>query len=250
VIRPDRPLPPHEARNRGAGLASGETIVFTDADCVPRPDWLERLLDGHRLGAPLIGGAIDPDGGGIVERGADICKFALWLEGLPGGERETLPTANLSLTRETWARIGPFRLLAWSGDTELCRRARREGVPLHFEPRAIVRHEDPVRLGRFLRERRQRGSAYAALRIELESWPRLRSAAYAAGSPAIAVWLAARGAWAAARSGRALTALVSLPVSAAGFVAWTLGEAGAYGRHAVGRLSSGDGRPGSPPHGG
>lgn len=235
VLRAERPLLPQEARNRGAEIARGETIVFTDADCVPRADWLERLLEAHASGAPLIGGAVDPDGGRIVERGADICKFAPWLEGLPAGARGTLPTANLSLTRGTWRQLGPFRLLAWSGDTELCLRAREAGIPLRFEPRAIVRHDDPVHLIRFLRERRERGAAYASLRVEAESWSRWRCAAYSLLSPLIALKLGAGGVLAAIRSGRPLTALVTAPVTTLGFATWTLGEARAYLRCALSR---------------
>ncbi len=233
ILHAEQRLPPHEARNRGAELARGEAIVFTDADCVPRPDWLERLLEAHGSGAALVGGSVDPDGGRIVERGADICKFAPWLEGLPAGTRETLPTANLSLTRDTWERIGPFRLLAWSGDTEFCLRARDAGIPLTFEPRAVVRHDDPVRIGRFLNERWERGAAYASLRVEAGGWSRARCAAYALLSPLIALKLVARGALAAIRSGRAAAALVTLPVTAAGFSAWTLGEARSYLRALV-----------------
>jgi len=209
VVRPERPLPPHEARNTGAALAEGETIVFTDGDCIPRADWLERLLERHAGGALLIGGSIDPDGGGVVERGADICKFAPWLEGLPPGERYTLPTANLSLTRETWERIGPFQLFAWSGDT------------------------DQVGLRRFLHERRERGDAYASLRAESASWSRARCATYVVLSPIIALKLTARGLAAAIRSGRAMTALLTLPITSVGFAMWTLGEARAYLRRTV-----------------
>lgn len=233
VVHPERPLQPHEARNRGVALARGEIIVFTDGDCIPRPDWLERLLERHASGTPLIGGSIDPDGGGVVERGADICKFASWLEGLPPGERYTLPTANLSLTRETWERIGPFQLLAWSGDTEFCMRARAAGIPLQFEPRAVVRHDDRVDLRRFLHERRERGAAYASLRAESDSWSRARCAAYVVLSPIIGLKLTARGFAAAIRSGRAMTALLTLPITSVGFAMWTLGEAGAYLRRAV-----------------
>jgi glycosyltransferase involved in cell wall biosynthesis len=34
----------YAARNRGIRAAKGEIVVFTDADCVARPDWLCHLL--------------------------------------------------------------------------------------------------------------------------------------------------------------------------------------------------------------
>jgi len=181
----------------------------------------------------MIGGAIDPDGGRLVERGADMCKFAPWLEGLPAGARQTLPTANMSLTRATWERIGPFRLLAWSGDTELCLRAQDAGVALRFEPEAVVRHEDPVGFGRFVRERHQRGRAYAALRVQKGSWSRARAAAYVLAAPLIGAKLILRGLGSAVRSGRPGAALLTLPITVPGFISWTLGELESHVRYAV-----------------
>src|SRR4029079_8088869 len=42
------------ARNRALGVADGEIIAFTDADCVVERDWLERVV-----------AAMDEPGGGI-----------------------------------------------------------------------------------------------------------------------------------------------------------------------------------------
>ncbi|HMN59432.1 MAG TPA: glycosyltransferase family A protein, partial [Anaerolinea sp.] len=35
---------PAAARNRGADLATGEILAFTDADCIPTADWLRELV--------------------------------------------------------------------------------------------------------------------------------------------------------------------------------------------------------------
>ena len=35
---------PAAARNRGATVAQGDILLFTDADCVPAPDWVERMV--------------------------------------------------------------------------------------------------------------------------------------------------------------------------------------------------------------
>ncbi|MFQ5576479.1 MAG: glycosyltransferase, partial [Anaerolineae bacterium] len=34
---------PAAARNRGVKLAAGDPLLFTDADCIPAPDWIARL---------------------------------------------------------------------------------------------------------------------------------------------------------------------------------------------------------------
>jgi len=35
---------PAAARNRGATAAHGDILLFTDADCIPAPDWVERMV--------------------------------------------------------------------------------------------------------------------------------------------------------------------------------------------------------------
>ena len=60
--RSERPLSPAQARNRGARQARGEVLVFTDADCLPRPDWLAVLAE--RFADPqvtVVGGGVTFD---------------------------------------------------------------------------------------------------------------------------------------------------------------------------------------------
>lgn len=49
------------ARNKGISVAKGDVIAFTDADCIPAPDWLEKgvcaLLSQPQVG--LVAGRID-----------------------------------------------------------------------------------------------------------------------------------------------------------------------------------------------
>ena len=39
---------PAAARNHGAQKAAGEILLFTDADCVPDPDWVEEMVLAFR----------------------------------------------------------------------------------------------------------------------------------------------------------------------------------------------------------
>src|SRR5689334_23313141 len=35
---------PAAARNRGAQESQGEYLFFTDSDCIPHPDWIQKML--------------------------------------------------------------------------------------------------------------------------------------------------------------------------------------------------------------
>jgi glycosyltransferase involved in cell wall biosynthesis len=51
---------PYAARNLGIAKASGEVLAFTDADCVPAPEWLEAgVRELNALSADVLGGAIE-----------------------------------------------------------------------------------------------------------------------------------------------------------------------------------------------
>lgn len=217
--RSSRRLAVHEARNRGATAARGELIAFTDPDCAARRDWLARLVAAHEREGSVVGGAIEPAGRGRRQRGIHRCKFGSWEAGGTPGERHMLPTANLLMDRTVWEEVGPFRLLGWSGDTELCWRAREAGHRLAFDPAAVVEHQHEPDLRAFWRERLDRGRAFAAMRARAEGWSRPRAVAALAATPVVPVLLVAR-------SGRA--AAGTLPILLVGHSAWALGEARAH----------------------
>ena len=136
---------PAVARNRGARAASGDPLVFLDADCVPAPGWLPRLLAGHEAAAAVVGGSLDlPPGLAPMARCDYYCGWYHVHSRRPAGEVPNHPPGNLSVRRDAFARTRGFteqqpvayahEELAWQAEI------RREGGRIVFDPRAIVYH--------------------------------------------------------------------------------------------------------------
>jgi GT2 family glycosyltransferase len=144
LVSSGAPASPAANRNHGIREAQGEILCFTDADCVPRPDWLARLI------APYDDAAVSVVGGGVIFASDNYwttCDNLSWfhefLASAPMGAREHLASLNLSLRREVIETVGPFdeRYPHAAGeDADWTVRMRRAGYQLYFVPGAVVEH--------------------------------------------------------------------------------------------------------------
>jgi GT2 family glycosyltransferase len=226
LVRSEERLLPHGARNHGARAARGAIVAFTDPDCVPAPDWLERLVAAHDRRHPLVGGAIVPhrDDDGWRVRAIHRTKFVGAAAG-PAGPRRDLASANLSFEAALLDRLGPLEDDLFCGDTEWCWRARAAGVTPWFEPAAVVTHVHERSIGAFLRERRARGEDFAAMRADHAEWPRHARVARGLAAPAATGVLVAR-VWRVALAAEGHPpGPAELALAAAGCAAWSAGEA-------------------------
>jgi glycosyltransferase involved in cell wall biosynthesis len=141
------PLSPAQARNRGAANAHGDVIVFMDADCIARPNWLSILAD--RFNDPavtVIGGGIDFRSENYWILADNIAMFYEYLAIHPSGERTQLPSLNLAIRRQVFESIGGFDERyprPSSEDADLTIRLRKQGHRLYFVSDAVVLHRPP-----------------------------------------------------------------------------------------------------------
>lgn len=146
------------ARNRGISESSGEVIAFTDADCVPRSDWLENLV-GCMLqtdSCGIVGGAMTiPKSANLWQRLDNQCWAHSTGPDSPAGPTLFGSTANMCLFRSVYESVGGFdeRLLG-SEDSDLAFRVHSAGYVNYFEPAAVVEHDHPrTTMAAFFRQR-------------------------------------------------------------------------------------------------
>ena len=135
---------PYAARNAGLALADGEILAFTDADCIPAKDWVERGV------AALEADAADLAGGLVRFRFSEPPRAAELVDALHNldqersiAERGVAKTGNLFVRRDVLRQIGRFEERRSGCDVAFTARASGAGFALVFAPDAVV--EKPAR---------------------------------------------------------------------------------------------------------
>ena len=135
----------YHARNRGLEVARANILAFTDADCLPEPDWLSSALEimNEDPTIDLIGGAVDvfPRDPG---RPTPVELYELehaFTQELFVAEYGFAATANLIARRAVFDDVGSFDArLRSGGDVDLGNRAVAAGFRLAYREDVKVRH--------------------------------------------------------------------------------------------------------------
>jgi glycosyltransferase involved in cell wall biosynthesis len=129
---------PAAARNHGWRAARGELIAFTDDDCEPVPEWLERIVaEAEANPGQIIQGCVLPNPREAANAGAFSRSLRV---DRPSPHYET---ANVLYPRVVLEDLDGFdeQYGAPAGeDTDLGWRARARGVQYVFAPTALVHH--------------------------------------------------------------------------------------------------------------
>jgi glycosyltransferase involved in cell wall biosynthesis len=128
------------ARNQGAGRARGVVLAFTDADCEPLPDWLDRGMQALAQ-ADMVAGRVRPR---LPARPTvwSLIELGGWqdLERIIRGGGAV--TANLLVRAEWFARVGGFDAgLASGGDFDFAQRCLQAGARGIQALEVVVEHE-------------------------------------------------------------------------------------------------------------
>ncbi len=150
------------AMNKGLQVANGDVVAFTDDDCVPRPDWIERMLVHYQ--DPTVGGVGGRDvihyGERVVDGRVRVVGKYQWFGrpvgnhhlSLVGGEPvdvDLLKGANMSFRRQLMCEFDEALQMgsAQCNDMDMSLQVRRQGYRLIYDPQCQVDHYPAQRFG-------------------------------------------------------------------------------------------------------
>ena len=151
LVRSIEPLGPGPARNRGVEEARGTYLAFTDADCIPEPQWLEAAVEALRAGAHFIAGPfIDAVPDNPIAVSDNILQFSDFRPERPVGPIEFWAGGNIALEQETFDRVGGFPDIRIGQDVAFTKKVIAEAPDQSvFVPEMRVAHVGRQTLGEF-----------------------------------------------------------------------------------------------------
>ena len=158
------------ARNAGIREATGDRILFVDADCEAGPGMVARHLDFHKHYPKegCLGRILPRSTKSLLLRYLDKGPSPMFgLEGIAPEQGQFLSyhffyTLNSSVPRKTLIDAGLFdeRYNAAWDDIELGYRMERGGFQMRFDREAVIYHRNPETFGRFFRRQIRVGRGY------------------------------------------------------------------------------------------
>jgi glycosyltransferase involved in cell wall biosynthesis len=156
---------PAKGRNKGAQVASGDFLAFTDSDCVAEPDWISALInpENWKQDVGAVGGKTVftdvPNGRGMLNalHGALGTRLGSagsieFYDGNRSANAKSLPSCNAMYSSKIFKLSGGFdESLRYCEDSCLNARIRRGGSKLVYTPKAVVHHQHRNSTGQFVR---------------------------------------------------------------------------------------------------
>ncbi len=165
------------ARNRGAELAKGSIVAYTDDDCIVGKVWLSSLVNGFGRSPEImgVGGPVFPAFAQLPKKILVSPALGLFDEGQEPKYVDGIITSNSAFKREIFSiarfdeDLGATRrgqLLLCGEDVEFCRAIKDHKFKLFYEPHAKVYHKirrDRVKVSYIIRHAVTNGVSIAKL---------------------------------------------------------------------------------------
>ncbi len=152
---------PAKARNKGAAMAKGDVIFFTDSDCFADQDWIKNaMIYFNHKKADVVAGSY-----GIAnpESTLALCvhqEIIYRHQYLMGEKTVVFGSYNVGMRKSIFKQVGGFDesyLHASGEDNDLSYKITKKGYEMYFCLDAIVRHNHPSSVKKYLQEQFRHG---------------------------------------------------------------------------------------------
>ncbi len=214
---------PLELASRAVHEAGGELVILTEDHCIPRPDWVRRLVEAQRPDRAAVGGSVDAlPGATSLDWAFYLVDFFRYMPPLGAGPSPSLTVCNVSYRRDRLDAIGDLWREIFH-ETAINDALRSRFGQLWLEPNAAVAMRRHVGFRDAVYERYAFGRLFGCTRLEFS--PAWRRAYYVLLAPTLPVLLLTRMALRSLASARARVRFVrSFPHLVALVLAWSWGE--------------------------
>ena len=152
---------PAAARNKGVALSQGDIVLFTDSDCVAEKNWIQEMLSPFKNSEIVaVKGRYKSHQKGIIPRFAQLEfeeRYGL-LEKYP--YIDFVDTYSAGFRKEIFLAVGGFDPSfphANNEDVDLSYRLAHKGYLMVYNPKAIIYHQHPTGLLKYLKLKFWRG---------------------------------------------------------------------------------------------
>lgn len=154
ITQPNRG--PAFSRNLGAAKASGRYLAFTDDDCAPAPDWLQKLQDRFdsmpdlMIGGKTINVLTDNT---FSTASQDLISYLYEYYNTDKNNARFLTSNNLAVPSKSFHALGGFDPgypSAAAEDRDFCDKWQSQGYHMIYAPEVIVYHRHNLNLRSFL----------------------------------------------------------------------------------------------------
>ncbi|MFQ5601686.1 MAG: glycosyltransferase [bacterium] len=171
LIRLRKQTYPGTGRNLGVRNARGRFVAFTDADCLPDTDWVERIIQtfSERQTEAVGGCLINGYRWSLTAWVGHLIEFNEWTETTPAGFVTNIPSANLAYQRQAFTKYDEyFPDYLGSEDTILNWQMQKKGARLYFDPKIRLVHLNRSALGKLFKHQYMLGRWSAEARRQFD----------------------------------------------------------------------------------
>jgi glycosyltransferase involved in cell wall biosynthesis len=147
---------PASARNKGAEMARGKFLAFTDDDCKPDPNWLRELEKGFTKSADCIvgGETLNLLSDNLYSSASQmICELSYDHYNATREQASFFCTNNMAVPKTKFLEIGAFdENFKTAEDRDFCKRWKNHGFSMIFAPEAVIYHAHKLTFFTFIRQ--------------------------------------------------------------------------------------------------